>query len=108
MGWSTDGNFETTLECHHVFTTKYLNPGAEYYCRRCQKMTRTLNSLKKYVWRCMTCLKTRSYIAARLKAQGYAMKHHRTDRTHHVILSDIDGKVWWDSHPNANVQSPLF
>lgn len=104
----TTGNFDTTLECGHVITTRYFPPGSEIFCRRHQRITRTLNSLKKYTWKCYTCLATKSYIAARLKAESYAMKHHRKDRTHHVILHNGDGKVFWDSHPNGNVQSPLF
>ncbi len=108
MGWSTEGNFVTTLECNHVVTTKYMNPGSEHYCLRCQKIKRSLHSLKKYTWRCQSCLMARSYIATRLRAEGYAMKHHRTFRSHHVILTDIDGKVLWDSHPNTNRQAPLF
>lgn len=108
MSFKTDGNFETTLECNHVVTTKYYPPGTEIFCRRHQKMTRTLNSLKKFTWTCQNCLKSRSYIASRLKAEHYAMQHHRQDRTHHVILINGDGKTLWDSHPNANIQSPLF
>lgn len=103
-----DGNFETTLDCGHVVVTKYLAPQSEKYCPRHGRIAKVTSCSKKYTWRCMTCLATRSYISTRLKGEGFAMKHHRKDRTHHVIYTDMDGKVLWDSHPSAIVQSPLF
>lgn len=108
MSFDKDGNFETRLACGHVFTTKYIEPGKEYYCLRHRFMTNVITSLKKYTWKCHSCLMSRSYIASRLKAEGYAMKHHRNNRTHHVIFTNGDGKILWDSHPNINIQSPLW
>lgn len=103
-----DGNFVTALSCAHVHTTKYLPPGEEIYCKKCASMQTVLTCLKKYTWRCHTCLAKRSYISSRLRAEGYAMRHYAKDRSHHVIFTDMDGKVYWDSHPSVNRQLPLF
>lgn len=111
MSFDTSGLFITTLDCDHVYTTTYYPPGAEYYCRRCEKMRTTLSSFKKYQWVCYTCRQSRSYIATRLRGENVAMKHFREavpDHTHHVVYRTIDGKVLWDSRPVKQVQEELW
>jgi hypothetical protein len=95
------------LTCNHVLLSSTLVLGSETMCPKCWRIQEVVGIVTPYGWSCETCGVRRTYNSRRLACESAAMKHFRSNRTHKVTASTLDGKILWESHPISHEQLEL-
>jgi len=103
-------NYLVTFDCLHTVYFKKPAPkiGDELWCLKCQKYVHVIEAPDEWKIRCMNCMYSRKFGAAKTNAEISAGKHRRNRPGHKVKIFNGNKLIRIFGERDAETQSALF